>query len=363
MTEREELLADLSKLDDQAYFGDEAHSAGDALASKALDSSFRGLLLGAPRIVNTDTQRSLPAVLISARTAVRSETLPLHDNAIVAGVDLDSGAVMLSEAFPGDPSKSPEDQPQAAPHSPAGSADQRGPDGGTARLDEPGDGDSAGTAMLEFRSLLHLPWVRSRLALWVIYFDQVSNPALVALESKEETARTGWSAQAASALVERVRAAEQGKHGYPRFVRSAETPALTATGVSLALGTNAWKMGSGSLPVHGILRLQISPQMIVQISQGAADIGTAGAQRLPSAVVRGMLLVAMKNRNLPIRVPLEIPVWTDQPARAGDVVEAVFALDLAEALPRQPIPGKYQVYLLAGPYLSGPHALTLSPGQ
>lgn len=349
MDARDQLTAKLQALPDEVYLRKD-RSAVSSLGREALSLRFQGLALGAPRAVDLASTEAVPALLVASRTAARSAEVDWHRNAIVVASDVDHGDVFAGEAFVRDPSKAPDTDPRREQRKPAKAPS---PSQADAAPGERGDGNSAGTAWLDFRSLLKLPAESRRWALRVLYFDEVSNPALV--EVKGKSGGPGpMSADDAAKLVARMRAAGH-KEGLPRYFRSPETPQLQSAGIAAALGPVAAKDGARQMPLHGAMRLEVSPQMLVQQAGATA----ASGQRPPAAVLRATVLVLIKDRNVPVRVPLEIPVWSDRPLKPGDLVEAVFSIDLAGAMPKAPAAGTYQVYVVAGRYLSGPHALVL----
>jgi hypothetical protein len=348
MDARDQLSAKLQALPDEVYLRKD-RSAVSSLPREALSLRFQGLALGAPRVVDLASTQAVPALLIASRTAARSAELDWHRNAIVMASDVDRGDVFAGEAFVRDPSKAPDTDPRREQRKPA----QATPPSQDAARGERGDGNSAGTAWLDFRDLLKLPAESRRWALRVLYFDEVSNPALV--EVKGKSASPGaMSPDDAAKLVARMRSAGH-RDGLPRYFRTPETPQLQSAGIAAALGPVAAKGGARQIPLHAAMRLEVSPQTLIQ----QAAVAAAPGQRPPAAVLRVMVLVLIKDRNIPVRIPLEIPVWSDRPLKPGDLVEAVFSIDLADAMPKAAAPGTYQVYVVGGRYLSGPHALAL----
>lgn len=346
MNVRTEFANRLAAYPDELYLRrDEAATAG--LAIKALAAGLQGLVLGAPRSIDTDRHDALPALLLTGRNARRAARLEWERNAVLLASDLERGPVFAAEAFQGNPDKSPDDAPRGEPELAPAAEPQ----------DDPlGAGNTAGTAWFDFRALLELPWRSGRLALRVIEFDTASNPVLVSLSSKAASAAELPAAQAID-LVRRLREVGQSAHRLPAFFRSPKTPPLAAPGVALALDVAEGRAGAGPLPVHGSIRLEVPRAMIVE--PAAIDLARPRAERPPSAVIGAMVLVLKENRPAPIQIPLQIPVWVEAQLHPGVAVEAAFSIDLAVALPELVLPGHYQVYLAAGPYLSAPQALRL----
>ena len=325
----------------------------------ALSLGFNGLLLAVPKQVDLDASKPLNALVLSADRIARQRALPWRANAIIVATDLDSGRVFAAEAFVVDPDKSPPDEKRAnaAPRPlpplppPLSAKDMARPGGGGPR--------SAGTAWVDVLQRLALPPATRRLALHMLHFDQASNAALTTLLRSGGAAPAGITAAAAQQLVERIRGAGTAPHGLPKFYKVAETPALNRAGAAFTLARPAAVAGEAPLPLHGALRLPATAQTLVQ---------PAPAGSLPppkpgpvAAVLRGMVLVVAANQNQPWQIPLDIPVWSDQALKPGDLVDAAFSIDLATVLPKAA--GVYQVYLAAGQHLIGPQALTLSAAR
>ena len=254
-----------------------------------------------------------------ARSQARTDALPFRDSAVVVATDLERGGSYAGPGFVVNPAKVPPGiagraKPAAAPPPPVRSPEEE------AMLDSIGHGDSAALLWFDFRQLLNLP---------------------------RESAR----------YLARTRAASQ-SGGFPRYEREALTPTLNGPGAALVVGEASFQDAARHVPVHGVFRIQLTHPMIVAGTPAHAAAGT----RRPGAVVRASVLVLMKGVARPMHARLEVPIFADYELREGNFAEAVFAIDLATVLPQKPRPGVYQVYLLAGPYLSGPHALTVPAG-
>jgi hypothetical protein len=345
MDARDRLTARIQALPDDVYLRQD-DGAIASLPQEALSAGFAGLALGAPRMVDLGSAQVLPALLLTARSEARSAEVNWRRNAIVVASDVDRGEVFAGEAFLPDPSKSPERDPRPNQRKPAQAPRSSQADALLAQL---GHGDSAGTVWLDFRSLLKLPAENRRWALRVLYFDEVSNPALVAVKGKSG-GPGAMSAADADKLVARIRAAGM-RDGLPRYARSPDTPRLESAGVAATLASSASR--GRPIPLHGLMRVELSAPMLVQ----PAPSGAQG--KPPGAVLRGAVLVLMKDESTPVRIPLEVPIWSDRPLKAGELAEAAFSIDLARALPSEARAGTFQVYVIAGRHLSGPHALAL----
>jgi len=336
------LMAKIAGLADAVYFRRDAAAVASLPGDAAL-SDFQGVLLGAPKRVDLTREPGFSALLLTGVTATRTALLPFYRNAILAAIDIDRGTVFAGPAFVPDPSKSP-DVPEAAPTMAPPPLPPPLPPG----VPPPPEASSGGTSWLDVPRLLSLPRRNMRLALRIIYFDQVSNAALV--EQVVDAAPTpALSPSDALALVASLRAAGQSQHRLPVFKRGSATPALEGPGAAFKLG----RIGT-PLPLHAALRIELSPAVLVP--PAASATATAGTPR-PAAVLRVAVLVAMRDRNEPHVFPIEVPVWSPTPLKAGQTVDAAFSIDLATLLPPAAMQPGAQVYLLAGRHIAGPQAL------
>ncbi|MBP8306097.1 MAG: hypothetical protein KAY46_02470 [Burkholderiaceae bacterium] len=354
MDDAEQLLARMRQMTDSAYMAGDQSSVA-TLPADALRSQFRGVLLGAPREVDLDAGQRVSGLALIGRSKARSVEVSWRANAIVVATDVERGVVRTAGAFDIDTGKEGE-RPRAKPlptAEPVRSAAEK------ARLEALGDGDTAGFVWLDVSRLLDLPRESARYVVRVLYFDQVSNPAVVNVRARtSQPAAEPLAAASAQASLSAV-TQQASTQGLPRFGRGSLTPSIEGPGVALNLGVPGVVAGARQWLAHGVLKLELSRQMIVGSATVSGAPLAAGSSKPPAALVRATVLVLMKDQTRAMRLPLDIPVWSDHALRAGEVVEAAFSVDLATVLPASPPPGIYQVYLLGGPYLSGPHTLTL----
>lgn len=323
-----------------------------ALPGQAALAGFQGVLIGAPRRVDVRAGQALTALVLSGRSSSRSRQLPWLDNAVLLATDVDRGQVFTGPAFVPDPSKSPPDQPVAARPAEAAAEAAPPPSDGP----PPPEATSAGSAWLDVSRTLGLPRRTMRLALRLVYHDQVSNTVLV------EQAGDGPEAGATpmtevQAVFERLAAAGQSAHRLPLYVRNPATPnAPAAPGLAFVLG----RIGSpgAALPLHAALRVELSRPMTIDPAQVQGPAPAAFTRNgPPRALVRASVLLLRRNRNEPYLIPVEFPLWSERELRSGELVDAAFSIDLAALLPAAALEPGAQVYLLAGRHLAGPVAL------
>lgn len=321
-----------------------------ALPGQAALAGFQGVLIGAPRRVDARAGQALTALVLSGRSASRSRQLPWRDNAVLLAADVDRGQVFAGPAFVRDPSKAPPDQPvgarpaEAATEAPAPSSDG------------PPEATSAGSAWLDVAGTLGLPRQTMRLALRLVYHDQVSNTVLV--EQAGDGPEAGATPMAeVQAVFARLAEAGQSAHRLPLYVRNPATPsAPTGPGLAFVLGRIA--PPGAALPLHAALRIELSRPMMIDPARVQGPAPAAFTRNgPPRALVRASVLLLRRNRNEPYLIPVEFPLWSERELRAGDLVDAAFSVDLAALLPAAALEPGAQVYLLAGRHLAGPVAL------
>ena len=330
----------------------------------AVDAMLLGrdlLLLSAPRHSDPAAQQDPMALVLVSHTTQRLHQLPWRRNATLVASDLEHGWVFAERAFVTDPGKEPRPQDgprpaaQPAPRAAAVSATGR-----PSRRQQLGEPRSAGVAWVDLRQALSLPASVRRLALWVIYHDQLSNPAQTQIMGPPGADGPGIGLLEAKDLFRQLRQATDAGTGLPSFTPSPATPQLTAPGVSFTLARNSARLGDGAIALHGAMRLRVNQKMMIQTPAAAPAPGQPGP---PVAVLRGMVLLVQAQEGRPHQLALDIPVWSTPRPREGDPADAVFNIDLATLLPKQAQPGTYQVYVVAGPYIAGPQALTLTDGR
>ena len=90
------------------------------------------------------------------------------------------------------------------------------------------------------------------------------------------------------------------------------------------------------------------------------DDDTAAADGALAYLRGSIVLVKLDERHRP-QIDVRIPVLGPIARKPGDVTEGSFALDLKAELRAPLAAGDYLVYLFAGEYHSGPHAMTVTP--
>ncbi len=146
-------------LSDEAFF---APAPDPAWTTQLLDSSFVGVAVRAPQRVDTGRRSSLPLLIASRFDGARDWALPLHDLALLVGIDRATGRVSLARAF-ADTKRTASASRGAQP-----SADELRSFG--AQVD-----------VVDARSRLGIPWQAACWAFSLVYHDWLSKPVVVRL--------------------------------------------------------------------------------------------------------------------------------------------------------------------------------------
>jgi hypothetical protein len=348
-----EIPTNLLHLPEQDYF-DFSDELQSKMTHQLSDTSFRGIAITAPRTIRLDSHDSFPVILFSQRTGLRDWEVNMRRNTAITAVNLRSGKIYQGHAFSSPKKRDSENADRSMEGPPPEPADARSISSGAERLDA--------------RGLLMLPWETGRYAITVTYYDMVSNTAVVELVDEKQTVptseRASFPVEQATSLNEKAPVGGQ-PDKFPHFIRSSRTPDLKDAGVALALPADV-SLKETSIPFYGIARVPVPTSAIVALhtqAQTSATVENKNPTTIPTAVLTGLLMFVQKDLRVPLRVDLQIPIYTKAPIKPGDVVEGFFGIDLASQLPQSFSAGTYQVYLAVGEHIAGPYRIIVSSGS
>ena len=357
MDDSKPLLAEMQALGLDAYLRKDT-STISGLPREALQQNLRGLFLSAPPSLDAQVVQPVPGLLLLVRPETRTKAFPFPLNAVVVATDLDRGVTYAGPAFIADPTKRPyaiagQESRSATlvPPLPLRSPPEQ------ELLERAGHGLSASFIWLDFAKLLNLPKQAAHYLVRVISYDEFSNAANIDVQAKAGNGN-GWTPAVAQALMDRQ--SEQRKiNGEPNFERTAKTPANPGPGAVLVLDGPREDGNKRRVWARGSFRLKLTAAMLV----AAPADRNEQPKPSPSAVVPASILLIMKGRPAPVHMHLEVPIISQRALRTGDLVEAIFEVDLAPKLPPKFPADPVQVYLQVGPSLTGPYSLDLSSGN
>jgi hypothetical protein len=281
------------------------------------------LAIAAPRLIRIDKQKERPVLIATRTTGLRDWQVDWRQNGRAILVDLNNGAMKSARLYGTHKRRSTPLPSMSGP--------------------EPDDINAATvstdvnkhTTMLDF---LGIEWRPGRFALVVVNYDWVSNAVEVVLEQEEAEPLPIPEARPASAFL---------RDG----IGSDSAPKPDPFGLAV------------SMPNEVELRAPILFECVVEIPSkhtATGPLATAaepdGAAGSTVALLASVILVA-RDAESPIPINLVIKATLVDSIGSDQVVQAHFSFDVQEALPDRLLQGMYQVYLVAGSRLSGPHPL------
>lgn len=312
--------------------------AGVGLATRPVDEAalssaeaallpvdFQGLRLRAPERVDLKEREELPLLYARRATGQRDWEVAPQRNAHLVAVDLERGSLYHGWAFR--PRK--RYNPEALERSRAGTP----PD------ESERTSINAAIGVLEARELTGMPWRAGRYAFTLVGWDWVSNTVVVELtEGPSPVAKPApLSPEEGRRLLERWRGTgtllSHKAHAVPK-----------ADGVQLS-SPSKLRLGAGAL-VKGVLRMRVP--------EGMAVSGEAPAAR-PAAFLPFGLLLVRKDEPESLLVTSAIPIPSTPVRTSEGAVVVHFSLNLGKAAGEALQPGEHLLYLVAGPYIDGPH--------
>jgi hypothetical protein len=331
MRSSREVAEGLLDFRDEEFFGDIEESFG-SLENQLLDLEFEGLAISAPRLVSADQEPSLPVVMATRKSLSRAYEVMQMDNCFFVSADLNTGEVVLAQAFP--------DLEQPLP-GPVGPRPPLPPDiveGATARL-----------YLLDAYPRLGLPWRPRRMALTVVSYDWVSNTVEVELTGNHEPETGG-------ARWVHPQPAQQPMDGededlYPSYLQDDRNPEIPDDGLDFTIDTQLAK--SAGLLVRGAFSL-IARQCHVpeELESHAASDGRI--YEVGAAVPATLAIVA-----LDWKVPEQfecwaLPAYASRAARPGDRISGCFAIDALADTKMRLAPGEYLAFMIMDGVVHGP---------
>jgi hypothetical protein len=301
------------------------------LELQLLKMDFQGGRLWAPERVDVSARQELPLLQARRATGLRDWEVALERNAILVAVDLERGGVFYGWAF----------RPRKRYNRDSLERSRQGPP-----PSEEQPSVSARLSVLDARKLTGLPWQAGRYAFTFISWDWVSNTVKVDLTEGAAPPRKAepLSPEESGRLLEDWRTMAGSVSPAP------DDAGPRADGVSLTVPAR-FRKGTRAV-IQGTLRMRVPPGLVA---------GGAGTEGRPAAFLPFGVLLMTRDELEPPLLSVAVPLPASS-VRTGDEASVVrFSLDLgkvaADALP----PGEHLLYLVAGPYIDGPHRVEVLP--
>ncbi|MFO1052671.1 MAG: hypothetical protein U1F36_10700 [Planctomycetota bacterium] len=314
--------------------------------------------VGAPARLDVAARSVLPMLVVSGDCAARRALCPPELNTSVIGIDLDSGAAAVVNAFPLDPSKTGE-----------AALERQGPreypkegvkPAGQSRFAAAAGAEIVGRTWFDAFALGVAERRPGRFALRALTFDRLSNATTVTcFDPRRPATSQGVAADVAAAIEAAARRAEANPAGGLSLRRGADAPAVGSTGCALVVQSEI-AVGAPSLRSKGAARVAIGPGMLVDRDrfEDQDKRGRIDDRELPRAVVTVTVLIAELDRAPARAIALHLPC--NGAFRVGDEVEVGFEVDLAELT--GPLgAGPCYLWLLAGDRVSPAQRLDVMP--
>jgi hypothetical protein len=315
---------------DTSFFGE--------VEDKLADTDFQGLAINAPRAVQVNMYNKLPVILAVQRKSLRIWEVPLKENTVLVGANLDTAQAFFNTAL-WDPRDQFRDRPARLKREPK-------PTGSDA------EGISTELFWIDARARLGLPWKPGKYALGIIYYDWVSNVIEVELQGKSKPqsvqAKEVFPPIKGSLSGNEITAGS--KRPFPFYEVTARTPAAPERGVNFVVDS---KPGDGvKLGVFGAFATVAKPQYIPERSMIHQLPG--GLKRNVAAVVPMTFAIFSLNWKTPLSWNWAFPVYSDQNLREDSPLRGYFSVD-AMAQEDSPLPpGNYIAYMIMEGKIWGP---------
>ncbi|MHC5060818.1 MAG: hypothetical protein ACYTFK_07020 [Planctomycetota bacterium] len=309
-----EQIASMLKLSHEEFFQDDETRLFEYEQKLAL-TDFECLAINAPKLIDTESQTTLPVALAIQRNSLREWEVLFQTNAILVAANLDTGDVKFGSAF-----ASSEKRPVAVSKSRQGPAP---------------DEDSATTQFLEVllldaKAKLGLPWKPNKFAISVISYDWVSNTVQVELQSDDDmegvTARPVFpppNLSAGAPVKKLFGSSGRDKMVLPSYLPNSKTPKLTSPGLTLAIEANP--APGGGLIVNGAFSTTAKEYHIPQKVQ-THRFDNAQQYNVAAVVPLTFVIVGL-DWPVPVQLDWAIPVYSNQTIEPGAPLQGCFALD------------------------------------
>jgi hypothetical protein len=324
------------------YFTDPLKNKSAVIAD-LFGSSFVGLKLDAPPLVELDARTGLPLL---AMHVWPNQVLPQPDfkrTALLTAVDLRTGFVHAAPAF--------DLGARGRPSPPARPDPDQGP------LPE---GMNARTYEIDARGRLDLPWEPAELLLTIVTLDQLSNRVRVKLEVSAATYRDPEVARFVEE--QRARAPFPAVHPsaddvLPSYRKRPSSPAIPeASGIALSVERIHVTRPDAPALVHGSFRVPVGPARLVDRDAWLAQMLATSPQAVaPSALVPITLLLTGSEVATPFVWHLWVPSF-DPPEEIASrkMATGYFAFDMLMLGDVAAVAQTTFIYAFSGELLTGP---------
>jgi len=301
-----------------------------------VDLDFRGVVVNAPREIRTNCHNKMPLFIATRYDGDRSWDVPLKDNCILVGTNLQNGAVHFSKAFVSERKLASRWRATKAPRGPK-------PPGLPIR--------AASIRPVDVRRRLNINWNTGTWSLGVIYYDWASNNVVVQLKGDEKI-KPGPPARPVSPEpnIRDVKA-------LPCYLPMSKTPESPESGVTFT-AKFCEEDGRQRLNVFGAFAVPARDFHLPR--QRVVHQFKDGRQENVAAVIPVTMAVLGLDWDEPMQFDWAVPVY-GEPLSVGMLARGCFAIDtLAGREAAQLSAGKYICYVIMDGKIFGPKPFKIS---
>jgi hypothetical protein len=335
MASKEEIVASILNLSEDEFFNAD-RAVLEPRESELLDMDFFGLAVNGPRKIPTDRQDRLPLIMAAGFTGERDWDIPLADNCLLVGTNLQDGTVHFGSALVTEKEQVARGIREKPPRGPKPSGLALG---------------AAQLTAVDVRGRLPVTWNTGTWALGVISYDWPSNTVVVELEGDE-------APKPATAPPVSPEPDPRGVAALPNYLPSSKTPQSPPSGVAFT-GEFGMEEGRQRLSIFGAFSVLVRDFHVPD--KLAVHAFQDGRQENVVAVIPVTLAVLGVDWPDPMRFDWAVPVYGPQVLEPGMPAQGFFAVDaFAEDGPQFLDPGKYVCYIILDGGIFGPKTLQVS---
>jgi hypothetical protein len=329
MASTADVLNSVLNLGEEQFFATDS-SALSRREATLLDTDFTGVAINAPRVIPIARRATLPLFVALRSDGRRGWDVPLRDNAVLVGVNIDDGSVRLANALETEKERS--NRGGRAPRA-------RGEPANLAAV-------SAVVTTLDAREQLGIEWTTSTWSLALLHFDWPSNLVSVSLQGD----RRQVPAAAPSVSPAPNPACGSSADALPCYSVAELGSAAGGASFALALVPGA----APRLEARGSFALRLRARQVAR--PGIVHSFAGGRRENVAAIVPITLALVGLDSGEPIQFDWAVPIY-GPPAQVGARVAGAFAIDALAGGNVELPPGRYAAYLIFDETIVGPRPL------
>ncbi|HFQ81469.1 MAG TPA: hypothetical protein ENK33_08880 [Desulfobacterales bacterium] len=333
MVSTNDIAANILDFDEDEFFSAEPPVL-EPREEQLLDQDYFGVAVNVPREIETGSRDKLPLIMAAKFSGTRDWDMPLRDNCVLVGTNLQDGTVRFAKAFVSKKELQSRGRPEREPN--------RGPKPPGLAL------AAAQLSALDARERLHIEWETGLWSLGVIYYDWPSNTVVVELLGDENI--TSFPAVPVSPEPD-----PRGAAFLPCFLPTAKTPQPPESGLAF---TGEFKVENEKQHLNIFGSFVVKVQDFHLPAQKSAYQFHDEKQPNIAAVVPVTLAVLGLDWDEPLQFDWAVPVYGG-PLTVGMPANGCFAIDAFATGHNAPVlrPGKYVCYLIMDGRIFGPKTL------